>query len=374
MVNVLELNLNPCVHLEITTINCDVPPRPLVLSSFLDGYTGDIEWITDVPPNVHLKLQEFVFPEHLNYVELVTDSRSSNATVRTRRALDVEALEGDIIWYSVVCQRIGATVEIENGRNVELIDVNDNAPEFQQANYSASVSEVAGINSTVIKVEAEDKDFSPEFSILTYSLWGPNSDYFSIREGDGNIMVKKPLDYNEVNFFNLTVQAKEKFGNQSATASLIINVEDYDTLNPYFSQSVYHGNISENQVGPLSTVPKVLAQDGDKGINEKIIYSIKLVNPPAYNNSFSINDAGVLEVKTSIDREICPNLVVGIQAAQKDKIFKTADAVVLVTIGDENDNYPVLSQASYDVLLPENFPNGLEVLQITATDKDEVKR
>lgn len=55
--------------------------------------TGDIEWITDVPPNVHLKLQEFVFPEHLNYVELVTDSRSSNATVRTRRALDVEALE-----------------------------------------------------------------------------------------------------------------------------------------------------------------------------------------------------------------------------------------------------------------------------------------
>ncbi|XP_072783487.1 protocadherin Fat 4 isoform X1 [Taeniopygia guttata] len=356
---------------KITTINCDVPPRPLVLSSFLDGYTGDIEWITDVPPNVHLKLQEFVFPEHLNYVELVTDSRSSNATVRTRKALDVEALEGDIIWYSVVCQRIGATVEIENGRNVELIDVNDNAPEFQQANYSASVSEVAGINSTVIKVEAEDKDFSPEFSILTYSLWGPNSDYFSIREGDGNIMVKKPLDYNEVNFFNLTVQAKEKFGNQSATASLIINVEDYDTLNPYFSQSVYHGNISENQVGPLSTVPKVLAQDGDKGINEKIIYSIKLVNPPAYNNSFSINDAGVLEVKTSIDREICPNLVVGIQAAQKDKIFKTADAVVLVTIGDENDNYPVLSQASYDVLLPENFPNGLEVLQITATDEDE---
>lgn len=44
---------------------------------------------------------------------------------------------------------------------------------------------------------------------------------------------------------------QEKFGNQSATASLIINVEDYDTLNPYFSQSVYHGNITENQVKAL---------------------------------------------------------------------------------------------------------------------------
>ncbi|XP_017600750.1 PREDICTED: protocadherin Fat 4 [Corvus brachyrhynchos] len=185
-------------------------------------------------------------------------------------------------------------------------------------------------------------------------------------------MVQKPLDYNEVNFFNLTVQAKEKFGNQSDTASLIIHVQDYDTLNPYFSQSVYTGNISENQVGPLAILPeKILAQDGDKGINERIIYSIKLVNPPAYNNSFSINDTGVLEVKTSIDREICPNLVVGIQAAQQDKLFKTADALVLVTIGDENDNDPVLSQASYNVSLPENSPNGMEVLQITATDQDE---
>ena len=40
----------------------------------------------------------------------------------------------------------------------------------------------------------------------------------------------------------------EKFGNISDTVSLLINVQDYDTLNPYFSQSVYNGKISENQV------------------------------------------------------------------------------------------------------------------------------
>lgn len=55
--------------------------------------TGDIEWITDIPPNVNLKLQEFVFPEHRGYVDLVYPSGSSNATVRTLKALDVEALE-----------------------------------------------------------------------------------------------------------------------------------------------------------------------------------------------------------------------------------------------------------------------------------------
>lgn len=61
------------------------------------------------------------------------------------------------------------------------------------------------------------------------------------------------------------------------------------------------------------------------------------------------------------------------QANQQDSIFKTADAVVVVTIEDVNDNPPELSQSTYNVSVPENSPNGMEVLQVTATDKDEVK-
>ncbi|XP_010288229.1 PREDICTED: protocadherin Fat 4-like, partial [Phaethon lepturus] len=357
-----------------TSINCDTTPNPLMLSGFLDEYTGDIEWITNIPPNVNLKLTEYLFPEHLPYVELVYDSGSNNATVRTRKPLDVDSIESDHLFYAVVCQRIGTTNEIENARDLALEDVNDNSPQFLQTHYNTSVSEVSAINVTVIKVEAVDQDFSPLLSLITYSLWGPNSDYFYIREGDGNVMLKKTLDYNKITLFNLTVQAKEKFGNNSDTVSLLINVQDYDTLNPYFSQSAYNGKISENQFGPLAILPeKILAKDGDSGINEKVFYSIKLVKPPAYSNTFSINaDTGVLEVETGIDREECPYLVVGIQATQQDNIFKTADAVVLVTIEDVNDNDPVLSQSSYNVSVLENFPNGLEFLQVTAIDKDEV--
>ncbi|XP_027549048.1 protocadherin Fat 4-like [Neopelma chrysocephalum] len=356
-----------------TTINCDVPPATLQLTGFVDGYTGDIEWITDIPANVNLQLTSPIFPEHLNYVQLEYNPAFRNATVRTSQALDVETLKSEFVWYTIVCQRIGTGALIENERNVEVKDLNDNAPKFQQSDYSASVSEVAEISFTVIKVEAKDDDFSPQFNILTYSLSGPDSDYFYIRQGDGSVIVNKTLDYNKVHLFNLTVQAKEQFGNQSDTASLIINVEDYDTLNPYFSQSVYNGNISENQEGALTILPEaILAQDGDRGINETVVYSIKLVNPPAYNNNFSIDaSTGELKVETAIDREKCPSLVVAIQAAQRDKSFKTADAVVLVTIEDVNDHDPVLSQPSYNVSLLENFPNGMEVLRVTATDEDE---
>nr|XP_009672244.1 PREDICTED: protocadherin Fat 4-like [Struthio camelus australis] len=358
---------------ETTSINCDITPNPLMLSSFVDEYTGDIEWITNIPPNVNLTLEEYLFPEHLPYVELLNNFGSNNATVRTRRPLDVDSIESDRLFYAVVCQRIGTADKIENARVVILQDINDNSPEFLQTQYNTSVSEVSEVNFTVIKVEAQDKDLSPAFSLISYSLWGPNSDYFYIREGDGNIMVKKPLDYNKISLFNLTVQAKERLGNNSGNASLLINVRDYDTLNPYFSQSVYNGTISEKQIGPLAVLPeKILAKDGDTGINEKIFYSIKLVNPPAYNNSFSIDaDSGVLKVDTEVDREKCPYLIVGLQAAQQDNNLKTADAIVLVTIEDVNDNSPVLSQANYNVSIPENSPDGMEVLQVTAIDEDE---
>ncbi|XP_062467943.1 cadherin-99C-like [Pezoporus occidentalis] len=301
---------------QITTIDCDTVPAELTLTGFLDEFTGVIEWITNIPPDVNLKLGENLFPEHLPYVELVYDSGSNNATVRTRKPLDVDTIESVHLFYTIICQRIGTNNEVENNRNLILEDVNDNSPEFLQSHYSASVSEVTAVNVTIIKVEAVDKDFSPTFSTITYSLWGPNSDYFHIREGDGNVMLKKTLDYNKVNLFNLTVQAKELMGNNSDTASLVIDVQDYDTLNPYFSQSVYNGNISENQVGPLAIHPeKILAKDGDTGINEKVLYSIKLVEPLPYSsNHFTINaDTGLLEVKIALDREECPYLLVGIQ-------------------------------------------------------------
>lgn len=61
------------------------------------------------------------------------------------------------------------------------------------------------------------------------------------------------------------------------------------------------------------------------------------------------------------------------QAAQQDNNLKTADAIVLVTIEDVNDNPPELSKPSYSVSIPENLRDGSQVLEVTASDKDEVK-
>lgn len=78
---------------KITSIDCDTTPSTLQLSTFLDEYTGDIEWIINIPPNVNLELKEYLFPEHLDYVELEYYSSANNATVKTRKPLDVDSIE-----------------------------------------------------------------------------------------------------------------------------------------------------------------------------------------------------------------------------------------------------------------------------------------
>ncbi|CAM5145461.1 unnamed protein product [Natator depressus] len=358
---------------QITSISCDNTPKELQLSPLPDEYTGDIEWIKSIPPNVILTLGGNIFPEHLQYVELLFTSGSNNATVRTTKPLDADTLENSYLFYDIFCQRTGIDEKLNNARKLFLNDINDNSPVFLQTHYSVSISEATEVNLTVIKVEAQDKDVTPDFSIISYSLLGPNSDYFHIKEGDGNITLKKVLEYKKINSFNLTVQAKEKRGVNNGTASLLIHVRDYDTMNPYFNQSMYKATILENKTGTLPTLPeKIVAKDGDIGINEKVSYSIQHVDPPGYHSTFSIEaDSGVLELKTPIDRENCSFLTVEIKATQQDNDLKTANTIVLVTIQDVNDNPPEFPQSSYMVSVPENSPDGTMVLQVTATDKDE---
>ena len=60
------------------------------------------------------------------------------------------------------------------------------------------------------------------------------------------------------------------------------------------------------------------------------------------------------------------------QAAQDDDSFKTANAVVTLTIEDTNDNPPVFDKSSYHATLLENSPTDTVVFRVKVTDLDEV--
>ncbi|XP_045903065.1 protocadherin Fat 4-like isoform X1 [Micropterus dolomieu] len=159
-------------------------------------------------------------------------------------------------------------------------------------------------------------------------------------------------------------------------AAVLINVEDFDNLNPYFSHNMYQALISENEIGAFRTIePEAIrAQDGDTGINVSLTYSISAVSPDKYQTNFNIKSStGVVSVVTAIDREeMNSNVIsVSIKAAQADDSVKTADAVVSVTVEDVNDNAPKFDKSNYSLTLQENFPLDAVLFKAVVTDLDQ---
>ncbi|XP_078074079.1 protocadherin Fat 1a isoform X6 [Mustelus asterias] len=92
---------------------------------------------------------------------------------------------------------------------VYVIDMNDNAPEFKQSSYKASVSENVPIGTSVLTVSATDID-SGENGYVTYSIANLNPPSFVIDYFSGVISTSEELDYELMpRIYNLRVRASD---------------------------------------------------------------------------------------------------------------------------------------------------------------------
>ncbi|KAG7235236.1 hypothetical protein INR49_003079 [Caranx melampygus] len=351
------------VNRATTTINCAAGSN-LYVGAVDEEYIGDVEVLNGIEAGSNVKLVPHVFPTHLEFLELSFTVGDTSATVRTKKPLDADQLSGSdgSLFYSVMCDSFS---KYNNSRTLKVNDINDNGPVFEQKSYTKNVLETQAVDSEILRVTAVDADGSPENKTVTYSL-EPASDDFMLTNS-GAFILKRRLNYNLVQKYNFVVTAEDKWG-LSDTATVLINVVDFDNLNPVFSHNLYQAFIPENQRGSFRTiVPEAIeAQDGDKGINVTLTYSISAVSPDIYLTNFNMDrHSGVVSVVTAFDREEMNSsmISINIKAAQTDDNMKTADAVVSVTVEDVNDEDPAFDQSDYDVTLLENSPNNAVVFK-----------
>ncbi|XP_042576991.1 protocadherin-like wing polarity protein stan [Cyprinus carpio] len=306
-----------------------------------EGYGGGVlETITNISPDDRLVLEPYLSAVAIKYLELVYTAGSSTATVRIIKPLDADEIMmyADAFYYSITC--VGGA---KNIRTLIVMDINDNPPVFQTKSYGITVWERIAVGSTVLTVSATDNDVAALNKKTLYSILPPVPDEFELSY-DGpmnecNIKLTKPLNYNNVQHYKFIVKARD-VGALSDTMIVAIAVKDEDNLNPYFDHCLYKASIEENQVGHFSdiTPEAIKAQDGDKGINTSVVYSITTVIPNKYQNNFEIDvNSGVISVTKALDREETEQISVFIQAAQQNDARKTAETTVLVTIVDVND-------------------------------------
>ncbi|CAH2075509.1 unnamed protein product, partial [Iphiclides podalirius] len=262
--------------------------------------------------------------------------------------------------------------------HVNIIDDNDNYPQFSEKTYTVTVDEDISVadNPTIAKIKATDADIGANAAIRYAIIGGNTQMQFSIDSLSGDVALVKPLDYEQVRSYRLVIRAQDGGSpSRSNTTQLLVNVKDVNDNAPRFYSSLFQESVSESVPVGYSIV-RVQAYDADEGVNAELTYTLadKEYNG---NNDLPITidpRSGWVYISGQLDREVQAKYQLQVTATDNGVPPRSATASVAVVVQDVNDNDPVFSPPQYEVELAEDEPPGTPVVTVTATDADEDNR
>ena len=94
---------------------------------------------------------------------------------------------------------------------VNVVDINDNSPRFEQKQYSASILENVSIGMDILEANAVDNDIGNNGRLRFTILSGDPRGVFEINEANGVLRVAKRLDHERQSSYSLVLQVQGKF-------------------------------------------------------------------------------------------------------------------------------------------------------------------
>ncbi|EHH26863.1 hypothetical protein EGK_16935 [Macaca mulatta] len=246
---------------------------------------------------------------------------------------------------------------------VEVVDVNDNAPQLTLTSLSLPISEDAQPGTVITLISVFDRDFGVNGQVtcsltphVPFKLVSTFKNYYSL-------VLDSVLDRESVSAYELVVTARDG-GSPSlwATASVSVEVADVNDNAPAFTQSEYTVFVKENNP-PGCHIFTVSAGDADAQENALVSYSLveRRVGERALSSYVSVH-------------------------AESGKVYALQDAGVpslgsnvtlQVFVLDENDNAPVLLAprvggigGAVSELVPRSVGAGHVVAKVRAVDAD----
>ncbi|XP_075622244.1 protocadherin gamma-A10-like isoform X5 [Balearica regulorum gibbericeps] len=251
---------------------------------------------------------------------------------------------------------------------VAVLDANDNAPVFSQAEYTVRVPEDVPVGSVLVTLTATDADEGMNGHVK-YSLKKVSdmaSQFFQLDAETGAITLLRSLDFEEGDSYKLEVQARDG-GVLFDTAKVAITVTDVNDNAPELRVSSALSAISED--APSGTVVALLhVQDRDSGANGEVRCSIAERLPFRLEKTFE--EYYRVVTAEELDREKVSEYNVTVRAADGGSPSLWSSAVLALRVLDVNDNAPVFAEARYSARLPENNAAGALVLTVRAADAD----
>uniref|UniRef100_A0A673VLD7 Cadherin 8 n=2 Tax=Laurasiatheria TaxID=314145 RepID=A0A673VLD7_SURSU len=316
---------------------------------------------------------------------------------------------------------------------IKVQDINDNAPEFLNGPYHATVPEMSILGTSVTNVTATDADdpvygnsaklvysilegqpyfsIEPETGLYHFSVpedvvlgtaigrvkandqdIGENAQSsYDIIDGDGTalfeitsdaqaqdgiIRLRKPLDFETKKSYTLKVEAANvhidpRFSGRGPfkDTTTVKIVVEDADEPPVFSSPTYLLEVHEN-AALNSVIGQVTARDPDI-TSSPIRFSID--RHTDLERQFNINaDDGKITLATPLDRELSVWHNITIIATEIRNHSQISRVPVAIKVLDVNDNAPEFA-SEYEAFLCENGKPGQVIQTVSAMDKDDPK-
>ncbi|XP_021925581.1 cadherin-87A isoform X2 [Zootermopsis nevadensis] len=317
--------------------------------------------------------------------------------LRTAKPLDKEALDDStgVINITVRAHEVvdgvpgndPLTVTTKKG-TVTIKDVNDEAPTFNNREYSIVIPENVpdGTPLPHLDMVVRDPDIgtNSEFTLRLDDVTGAfeveptsatGSTSVSIRVANGSLDYENP---NQRKFIILVI-AEEKNTNPrlSSTATVIVSIADANDNVPVFQQQQYTASVSE-MASPGTLVTTIMATDRDSGQfgENGIVYQLSGTDA----DKFSVNNkTGVITVAecstpgsgSCLDFETKQHYYLTYKAIDDDGNGHSTVASLMISVLDSNDNTPQFTNQNYQITIDEGATKFEPPLQVQARDADK---
>ncbi|XP_060233388.1 protocadherin alpha-13 isoform X5 [Meriones unguiculatus] len=254
---------------------------------------------------------------------------------------------------------------------ITVVDVNDNAPQFHRSLYKVRVVENAPNGTLVINLHATDPDEGANGEII-YSFRRPVSPAvlraFTIDPNSGEVRTKAPLDFEEIQLYEISVEAADKGSIPMAGhCTLLVEVLDVNDNAPEVTVTSLSLPVRED-AQPSTVIALISVSDRDSGANGQVSCSLSPQVPFRLVSTFKNYYSLVLD--SALDRESTAAYEVVVTARDGGSPALGATASVSVEVADVNDHAPAFAQPEYTVFVRENNPPGAHIFTASAADAD----
>ncbi|XP_023473307.2 protocadherin alpha-10 isoform X8 [Equus caballus] len=228
---------------------------------------------------------------------------------------------------------------------IEVLDINDNAPELLVTSLSLSVPEDASLGTVIALISANDRDAGGNGQVtcsltppVPFKLVSTFKNYYSL-------VLDSALDRENVSAYAIVVTAQDGGSpSLSATASVSVEVADVNDNAPAFPQPEYTVFVKENNP-PSSHIFTVTAWDADAQENARVSYSLveRRVGERALSSYVSVHaESGKVYALQPLDHEELELLQFQVSARDAGVPPLGSNVTLQVFVLDENDNAPAL--------------------------------